>query len=831
MPVEPARLTYNLPNQLTSFIGREHELGEIKRLLEENRLLTLSGAGGTGKTRLALHLATQVKDRYTEGVWLVELAALSDPLLVAPTLAQTLKLKEEPGQPLLTTLVDFLQPKETLLLLDNCEHLLEECARLSDRLLRSCPALRILATSRESLNISGELTFRVPSLALPEQNLVISRLSAQAIPGSSAQSAWQNASEYEAVRLFVARARAAQPGFDLSQQNASAVVQVCQRLDGIPLALELAAGRLRGMGIEQLADRLNDRFRLLTGGNRAALPRQQTLLALLDWSYRLLTEAEKVVFARLAIFAGSFSLSATEAVCAGEYTLASDRGQIESEQVLEILWQLVNKSLVVMEETPGDKDGLPDQTRYRLLETIREYGKAKLAEAGELEQTAWRHYQWHLHLAEEASPHLVGPAPAAWVQRLERAHDNLRAALDWAIWDNQAQAAARLALAVWKFWHISTHQPEGLRRLEQILALSGQFPLPAIMQPRLFNAMGVLAHTICEFERADRYNNRALALWREQDDKKGLTTALLDLGWQNFEAMKLEQARQYATESLALARATGERRAIAAAIYLFSLIQLAFIQSSNGTNEFDAAALAEVITDLEESLAIWRELKDSASIAGTLSMFARAEAIRGNYELAKPLVMEAVRLEAELGNYYGFIGSSLALLFIALNASNQAEGAKQAARMLGMWQGWAIMLGGAQSPWAVAKFPEVKAQVTALIGETAFDQEFAKGQEMTTFGASIALAEAITAPAIPQEPTQTRLATTSPGYPKDLSEREVEVLRLVAGGLFNPEIAAKLVLSRRTVEAHLRSIFNKLEVTSCTAARFAVEQGLCRLLS
>ncbi|MBI3998211.1 MAG: adenylate/guanylate cyclase domain-containing protein, partial [Armatimonadetes bacterium] len=362
--------TTNLPIQLTSFIGREHEIDELTRALRTARLLTLTGSGGVGKTRLALQVAAEMLEEFLGGVWLVELAGLSDPSFVPQAVASTLGAREKPGRPPAETLVEHLASSSVLLLLDNCEHVLSACGHLADRLLRRCPNVRIMATSQQGLGISGEFTYRVPSLASPDL---------QRVPSV------EDLARYEAVRLFVERAVYRQPRFQLTDRNASAVAQVCHRLDGIPLAIELAVARLNGLSVEQIATRLDDRFRLLTGGSRTALPRQQTLKGAIDWSYSLLSEKEQALLRRLSVFAGGCSLETAEAVCAG--------AGIDTDEILDLLTGLVEKSLVVAERRESEH-------RYRLLETVRRYGLDRLREAGEVADVHRRHLAWFLALAE-----------------------------------------------------------------------------------------------------------------------------------------------------------------------------------------------------------------------------------------------------------------------------------------------------------------------------------------------------------------------------------------------------------------------------------------------
>jgi predicted ATPase/class 3 adenylate cyclase len=414
---------HNLPVQLTSFVGRERDLAAVQQLLLVERLVTLTGAGGIGKTRLALQTAADLVDQFPDGVWLVDLAPLADPMLVPQAIATAVGVREQPEHPLLQTLEDFLRSRHLLLVLDNCEHLVAACAALADRLLRACPRLRILATSREPLGIAGETAWRVPPLTSPDPEHLPSLASL---------------AQYEAVRLLLDRADLAAPSLALTQRNAAAVAQVCQQLDGLPLALELAAARVKVLSFEQLAARLGDRFRLLTGGSRSALPRQQTLRALVDWSYDLLTAPEQVLFRRLAVFAGGCTLEATEAVCAGD--------GIEPGEVLEHLARLVDKSLVVAETEAAD------EVRYRLLGTIRQYAAEKLAESGEALTVSSRHFEICSGLAHQAEAHQYSSQQEVWFDRLEPEQDNFRTALAWALEAGYAHAGLRLASALGFFW-------------------------------------------------------------------------------------------------------------------------------------------------------------------------------------------------------------------------------------------------------------------------------------------------------------------------------------------------------------------------------------------
>ena len=435
----PKPILNNLPAPLTSFIGRARELRKLSTLLPVTRLITLTGAGGTGKTRLGLALATAAVDAYADGVWLAELAPLSDPAALPPLLLTILGLHEEASRPALTTLVNALRDKRLLLVLDNCEHLIDACAHLAEAVLQHAPEVQILATSREALGIGGELAWRVPSLQTPDLKVIHSL---------------DELADYEAVRLFVDRAALAMPGFALTATHAVAVQQICSQLDGIPLAIELAAARVKVLSPEEIATRLSDRFRLLTGGSRTALLRHQTLRALIDWSHQLLTAPEKTVLRRLSVFAGGWTMEAAEAVCQGD--------KIATQEVLEVLSRLVDKSLVVVAQYDG-------VTRYQMLETIRQYAAEKLEEAGEGVAVRDNHLDYFMSLGERVEPQLGTMATVDQVlifKRLERDLDNVRHVLDWAMETGQTEKGLRLILVVSNLFIIRAGQKEILVRVE-----------------------------------------------------------------------------------------------------------------------------------------------------------------------------------------------------------------------------------------------------------------------------------------------------------------------------------------------------------------------------
>ncbi len=432
----------NLPAALTSFVGRASELAEVRHLLSTTRLLTLMGVGGVGKTRLALEVGKQMLGAYPHGVWLVELAALSDPNLIGQATAAVLGAREQPGTAPDEALRLYLQDKHALIIVDNCEHLVDACAQFADTLLKICPRLELLTTSREALRIAGEVTYHVPPLALP-------------LNGESGRSA--------AVQLFVARAAAAQPHFAPTEKDLQAAAQICRRLDGLPLALELAAARVRVFSPEQIAQRLDDRFRLLTGGSRTVLPRQQTLRAALDWSYDLLSELEQVLFRRLSVFAGGWSLDAAEAVttdATGQRTSESNvppsSTVIHHENVLDLLSRLVDKSLVGVSERE-------DGTRFGFLETVREYAHEKLLAVDEADSLRERYAAYFYELAQAIEPLLYRSEQLSGFARLESELVNIRAALEWTL-RRRPLIALEMVSALWLFWAFGGHTAEGRRR-------------------------------------------------------------------------------------------------------------------------------------------------------------------------------------------------------------------------------------------------------------------------------------------------------------------------------------------------------------------------------
>jgi predicted ATPase/class 3 adenylate cyclase len=524
----------NLPPSLTVFVGRAQALAQVREQVRKSRMVTLIGSGGTGKTRLSLEAAGELVANFPDGVWLIELAPLADAALIPHAIAAVLGARAEGDTPPMTLIESTLRDKRALLLLDNCEHVVDEAANVVQTLLRTLPQLHLLASSREALGVEGETVYRVPSLTMP-------------VADSPPTPADVTASE--AGQLFLDRATTVAPAFTLTEQNAAAVTQVCRRLDGIPLAIELAAARLTALSVEELAQRIDDRFRLLTGGRRTALPRQRTLRALVDWSYDLLSADERSVLNTLAVFAGGFSLEAAERVCAAD--------ALSETTVLDAVERLVAKSLVIAEQQHET------ETRYRLLETIRQYASEKLVECGQADAMRRRHFAYFQDLAENAANALQGPLALEWLDRLEAEHDNLRAALDWS-GDAKPTDYARLAGALRNFWDTRGHFTAGWARLERALALH-----TARDEVRLAVLLGAgtLAYRLDHTQRSDDILGEAITLARELGNARSEAEATLvqawDRSWQGADALE-----PLALRGEALAKSVGDRPGEAFALLL-----------------------------------------------------------------------------------------------------------------------------------------------------------------------------------------------------------------------------------------------------------------------
>jgi predicted ATPase/class 3 adenylate cyclase len=717
---------HNLPPQLTSFIGRAKEMERLRHLLTTTRLLTLTGPGGCGKTRMALQVAEERVKEFTDGVWLVELAATHGPELVPQRVASVLGVREEADTPLSDTLVRYLRAKSLLLIFDTCEHLIDACAQLAETLLRACPRLQILATSREALGITGETAWQIPSLSLP-----VLRQSAESEPQTLlAQS--------EAVQLFDARAVAVQPDFALTPQNAPAVAQICTRLDGIPLALELAAARVKALTAEQIAERLDEMFRLLTGGSRTALPRQQTLKAAIDWSYDLLSAPERVLLRRLSVFANGWTLEAAEAVCtdvrpgsrrSGDGNNASlpeaaSREQevfsssnpqppslgaqrpaalLEGWEALDLLLRLVEKSLVQVEEI-GD-----GQSRYRLLETIRQYGQDKLLEAQESEALRERHRDYYLALAEQAAPQLTQPDQGVWLNLLEADHDNLRAALKWS---TDGATRLQMAGALWRFWYVRGHLSEGRGWLEGALARSRE--ADTALRAKTLNGAGVLAMTQGDYAAARSLHEQSLEARYVLGDRPGIASSKNNLGLVAQSQGDYAAARTLLEESLALYQDVNDTA------------NVAVVLGNLAINAYDQCDFAEARSRLEESLALLRGLQNRLHIAITLHNLGEVASHLGEYAEACSYFRESLLLRQELGDRSGPAFSLVGLGMVAVHQNDY----ERAARLFGAAEAGREAVGIPLPVSGRASYEKAVATLRANLDREAFETAWAQGRAM-----------------------------------------------------------------------------------------------------
>jgi predicted ATPase/DNA-binding CsgD family transcriptional regulator len=836
--------SHNLPALRSSFVGREREIEEVERELTMTRLLTLTGVGGSGKTRLALEVARDLIEAYPDGVWLVELAPLSEDALVPKAVAETLKVPERPDEPLSDTLTEVLRSRELLLVVDNCEHLLDATARLADSFLDSCPNVSILATSREVLGVEGEVRWSVPRLSAPDP---------QRLPTV------EELERSESARLFLARARNRDPSFAFTPGSAQTVAEVCSKLEGIPLAIELAAARVGTLPLEQISERLEGSLELLTHGGRTAATRQQTIRGTLDWSHELLCEQERKVFRRLSVFAGGWILAASEVVVPDE--------SIAGSEVLELLSGLVEKSLVIA-ELAAESGGV----RYRLLDTIRQYALEKLEQSDEIEDVKRAHAEYFLALAEEVEPQLLGPREAEGFERLEEELDNVRAALSWASEQGEAEFGLRLGGALMSFWSSPRHFGEGRGWIEGALTQEG--PTSALARAKALGAASLLASEQSNYARAKEAAEEGLRLSKEAGIEDSQTpffpggspaTFFLTLmATLSLDEGDPERATALGEESLALGR-----QADAAQGIVWSLLILAIAATLRADYERAERLYAEGLSlSRELDSAYWRFLY--------LQNWGWTALLQGDPARATVLIEEAVELArerrrgfmgllsrpldnlgwaallgGELGRAKAQFGENLTLskalgdkrtLLMSLEGLACAAGAEgkaiRAARLFGAAEALMEAIRYRLVPQERAVLEPYRASVRSRLGEAAWAEALAAG------GAT-GLDEALGYALSEEEPSTTTLAapeqssassstsehpstsSSTPEYPAGLTPREVEVLGLVAEGLTNAQVAQRLFLSPRTVHRHLNSIYHKLGVSTRTAAsRFALEHGL-----
>jgi predicted ATPase/DNA-binding CsgD family transcriptional regulator len=846
----PAPRASALPTYLTPLLGREQEAQRVCSLLQrsEVRLLTLTGPAGVGKTRLGIQIASDLMHDFANGVCFVSLAPLSDPELVIPTIAQALDLPEaeDSGQGQakpLQRLNTYLREKHVLLLLDNFEQVVAAAPSLVE-LLGACPGLKILVTSRVVLRVQGEYESVVPPLALPALS---DPPDVEAVSRSAA------------VALFMQCAQATRPDFHITDANAPVIAEICVRLDGLPLAIELAAARIKLLPPEALLARLEHRLQILTSGARGLPVRQQTLRSTIKWSYELLPAGEQRLFWRLSVFVGGCTLKAVEAVC-GE----ADTGALGA---LDGVASLLDNSLLQQTEQAGG------EPRFVMLETIREYGRECLEASGEKEEIQRAHANYSVVLAEEAEPKLCSAERENWVHRLEREHDNIRAALSWSVERKEAVVALRLGGALWRFWLLQGHLSEGREWLEKALAIgvpqagrltgaeSGALTpqVPSTVRAKALGGAGVLAHSQGDSRQAKGLCEESLALFRELEDKRGIAASLNGLGLIVGQATRARNdyavARALYEESLAIVRELGDIWGIAETLWDFA--RVAFYQGDYTAGYplcqeslaifrelGDRRRIAEVLGSLagymafyqgnyidelismEESLAIMRELGDRRSSAKLLWFLGHAAFVQEDYAKARTFYEEALAILQELGIQW-FIASCLDGLAEVAVAQRQLE---WAAHLLGAAALLREALGVSPPPYNLATYERAVATTRAQLGEERFAAAWAEGRKMTLEQVLAEQAGATTPGQTSTVPTIQQPASTSappPAYPNELTPREVEVLRLVASGLSNAQVGEKLIISPRTAHAHVRSIYSKLGITSRSAAtRYAIDHKL-----
>ena len=844
----------NLPVQPTPFIGREQEGVALADLLrrQDVRLLTLTGPGGIGKTRLSLQVAAEVSDQFADGVFFVALAPLSEVELVVPIIAETLGIREASGQSPLERLKESLHQKQMLLLLDNFERVVNAASQVAD-LLSASPKLKIVVTSREVLHVRAEHEFAVPPLALPDPNR---------LPDLGMLS------QYEALALFIGRAQAVKPNFRVTNANASAVASICARLDGLPLAIELAAARVKYFPPQALLSLLEQNLSILSGGARDLPVRQQTLRGATAWSYDLLTPEEQQLFRLLSVFVDGCTWQAAEAVCTAA---GGPQGNI-----LEGLMSLVDKSLLRQE---GQEE---EEPRFRMLQVLRDFGHECLESAGETEATRQAHAAYYLVLAEEAAPELQGPQQVAWLEHLEREHDNLRAALEWFIersgQGSSREMALRLGGALWYFWSARGLFSEGRTFLEQALARSEG--VMASVRAKAFSAAADLALLQSDDDRGEALCQESLVLYREVGDLRGIASSLSRLAWvATRKRGDFAAANSLIEESLALNREVSDKDAIA-----WSLFFLADIAGLRGEYARGQTLLAESLAmfrelgnkrgiaislkqsalwlfaaqgdqeiiraRLEESQTIFREVSDKDGIAICYWLSGWIALSQGDTATAHALVEQSLVLWQEIGNRWytawslGLLGKvaaqrgelvaaraileeSLAILRVSNDKWFTAFCMEELASVVSA-QGevmWAARLWGAAEalrdtfglplpPIFRADYERSVAAARTQLGEKAFTAAWAEGRTMTPEQVIIARGPIST----PAESLSTPPAKSPTTYPDGLTAREVEVLRLVAQGMTNRQVAEQLILSTHTINWYLTSIYSKLDVSSRAAA-------------
>jgi predicted ATPase/DNA-binding CsgD family transcriptional regulator len=830
----------NLPAPLSSFIGRVREIAEIQNLLSTHRLLTLTGSGGSGKTRLALHAAGNLPAGYKDGIWLTELAGLMDGELVAQAVASVLNLQEQAGNSVHESLVSSLQTRQMLLILDNCEHLLDAVAELSKTILESCPHIKILATSREILGVPGEAVFVVPPLSLPD---------AQPWRGPGHEQETLAAyHQSEAIQLFTARASLISQEFALTTQNGPWVADICRRLDGIPLAIELAAARLRTFSIRQIAERLDDRFHLLTSSLRTVPLRHQTLEAALDWSYQLLAREEKKVLQRLSVFASGWTLDAAETIC-------SD-GSLHRTEVMDIVSNVVDKSFIV---TNRSENGI----RHRFLETIRQYAQEKLEEAGEIDRLRDRHLDYFLHWAETGAGYLTSPQQSEWLKYFHAEHDNFRSALEWSrTHSSRAGHGLRLAAACGRYWKLYGYFSEGRQHLTSLLRIEenqgrtynrawgllwtahlaymqsdysavrsyAQEGLSICLElgdegrlgaARALDLLGEVATEVGEYESANELFEEALQIYRALNEKRGIADLLMQLGWAAMRTGDYERANILSNECLPLFRELNESE------------MLAQVQAGLGELALRQGQMETAKDFLNESLEICRSQGDRRGTAVALGSLAWAAQLDHDFTRMRDLMEESLVVRMEIGDSGGIawclekLAEASFMKAEPLSVPERRRALLQAVQIYGAAAALRAPNNSVIDPADQPKYQAVIEKLRIEIGSEDFESAWQEGWGLPhRDGIHLALSS-IAASDSEDLGGRTHSGSSKPG---GLSPRELETVVLIAHGKSNREIAERMTVRVKTVETYITRIMNKLGFDSrVQIATWALTQGFVEI--